>query len=296
MAVYDREQHRDLAHAYGIDLGVAARGFLAWPLWLLGYPDQAVALGQEAVTLAQELGYPFSLVFAQCWLAWVHQYRQEANAAHERAVDGIRLASEQGFPLYQAWGMVAQGWALTQQAQPTVGLATMRQGIEAATATGADVYRPYFLALLAETTSAAGDWEDGLRLLAEALEVVARTEERFYEAELYRLKGELLLMRESKKQKVKGNGQKSENTDPRLLTPDPHAEPEACFLKAIDIARNQQAKSLELRAALSLARLWQNQGKKSQAPKLVSDVYHWFTEGFGTKDLQEARVLLEALA
>ncbi|NOT54083.1 MAG: hypothetical protein HOP18_05715, partial [Deltaproteobacteria bacterium] len=294
MSIYDREQHRHLAHTYGIDLGVATRGFLAWPLWLLGYPDRALALGQEAVTLAQELGHPFSLVFAECWLAWLHQYRREADAVHERAADGIRLATDQGFPLYRAWGSVAQGWALTQQGQLAAGITTMQQGIEAATTTGAEVYRPYFLALLAEASSVVGGGEDGLRLLDEALEVVEGTGERFYEAEVYRLKGELLLMQEIKNQKAKGKRQKSENTDPRPLIPDPHAE--ACFLKALDIARNQQAKSLELRAAMSLARLWRGQGKQSEAHKMVSDIYQWFTEGFDTKDLREARVLLEALA
>ena len=142
-------------------------------------------------------------------------------------------------------------------------------------------------------------------MLAEALALVDKTGERFYEAELYRLKGELTLQKQSgvrgptskvqANQKSKGKSRKSKITDPQPLNPDPQGEAEACFRKAIDIARKQQAKSLELRASTSLARLWQQQGKKIEAHKLLSDVYNWFTEGFDTKDLQEAKALLEEL-
>jgi class 3 adenylate cyclase/predicted ATPase len=193
IAAYNLQQHRHLAHVYGIDLGVGARGFGALPLWLLGYPDQALAQSQEASTLAQELAHPFSLVFAQDWLAWIHQFRQEDQAAHDRAMGGTALATTQGFALYVAWGTVPQGWALTRQEQRAAGMAKMREGVEAAVATGSELFRPYFLVLLAEASGAAGQSEEGLRLLAEAQDVVARTGEGFYEAELYRLKGELTL-------------------------------------------------------------------------------------------------------
>jgi adenylate cyclase len=277
--MYDPEQHRSLAQIYGIDLGVTTRGFYALPLWILGYPDRALALGQDALTYAQELSHPFSLVFAQCWLAWLHQYRQEADAAHEHATNGIDLASAQGLPLYRAWGGIAQGWALTHQGQATEGIAHMQQGLEAASSTGADVYRPYFLALLAEAMSTTGDWAGGLRLLDDAVQAAERTGERFYEAELYRLKGDLTLQA----------GRAAPAAEAQT-----HAE--AFFHNAIRIAQGQEAKSLELRAVMSLARLWQSQGKKSQAHQALSDIYHWFTEGFGTKDLQTAKALLTELA
>ena len=212
-------------------------------------------------------------------MAWLHQYRQEADAAHEHATSGITLATEQGLPLYRAWGAIAQGWALTQQGQATEGIALMRQGIETANATGAAVYRPYFLSILAEALDHAGDCESGLRLLDEAVEAADRTGELFYEAELYRLKGDLTL-----------------NADKAASSAETQSQAEALFVKAISIAQSQQAKSFELRAAMSLARLWQSQRKKSKAHKLLSGVYHWFTEGFDTKDLQAAKELLTELA
>ncbi len=222
-STYDSQQHRQLAHVYGIDIGVAARGFLAWPLWILGYPERALQQGREALRLAQELGHPFSLVFAQCWLAWLHQLRREAQAANERATEGAALAAEQGFVLYAAWSTIAQGWALTQQGQPAAGIGKMRQGIEGAAATGAEVLRPYFLASLTEALGNADQPEEGLRLVADAVEVVGRTEERFYEAELYRLRGELMLA-QSSVQRLKSSvqeNQKSENTDSHPQTAAP---------------------------------------------------------------------------
>jgi predicted ATPase len=154
---------------------------------------------------------------------------------------------------------------------------------------------PYFLALLAEAYGQVGEAEQGLAALGEALAQVKQTGERWYEAELYRLKGELLLAQEVKSQNAKVKSQKSENTDPRPLTSDPQGEAETCFLKAIEIAHQQQAKSLELRATVSLARVWQQQGKTKQAHNVLLDIYGWFTEGFDTKDLQEAKMLLEEL-
>jgi class 3 adenylate cyclase/tetratricopeptide (TPR) repeat protein len=277
-SMYVPDKHGTLAQTYGIDLGVTTRGFCALPLWIMGYPDRALALGQESLTYAHELGHPFSLVFAQCWLAWLHQYRQEPDSVHQHATSGIDLSSAQGLPLYRAWGVVAQGWALTHQGQAAEGIALMQQGIASATATGADVYRPYFLAICLEAMSNVGDWESGLRLLDEAVEAADRTGERFYEAELYRLKGDLTLQA---------------MTAPS--TSETQSQAEEFFIKAISISQDQQAKSFELRAVMSLARLWKSQGKKSQAYTILSDVYRWFTEGFGTKDLQAAKELLTEL-
>ena len=220
------------------------------------------------------MAHPLSLVLAQVWLACLHQFRREAQATHDRAAGSVALAVQQGFSaLYVAWGTVPQGWALTRQEQGATGIAKLREGIEAALAAGSEQWRPYFLALLAEAAGAAGQPEDGLRLLAEAQEVMARTDERFYEAELSRLTGVLRLAH----------------------TPAAQAEAEANMRHALEVARHQDAKSLELRAALDLSRLWQQQGKQAEARELLTPIYGWFTEGFDTADLQDAKALLEEL-
>jgi tetratricopeptide (TPR) repeat protein len=161
---------------------------------------------------------------------------------------------------------------------------------------GAGLELPLVLAALAETHGKAGQVEEGLQALEEATAVMSKTGQRNYEAELYRTKGTLTFQSQASRGQVKTGQDKSEDTDPRCLTPDPEAEAEACFLQAIDIARKQQAKSLELRASMSLARLWQEQGKRHEVHELLSEIYGWFTEGFDTKDLQEAKALLEELA
>ena len=194
IAAYNPQEHRQLAHVYGIDLGVITRSLGALVLWLLGYPDRALAQSQEAWTLAQEVAHPLSQVLAQVWLACLHQFRQEAQAAHDRAAGSIALAAQQGFSaLFVAWATVPLGWALTRQEQWAAGMAKLREGSEAALAAGSEQWRPYYLTLCAEAAGAAGQPEDGRRLLAEAQEVMARTDERFYEAELYRLTGVLHL-------------------------------------------------------------------------------------------------------
>jgi predicted ATPase len=151
------------------------------------------------------------------------------------------------------------------------------------------VIRPYFLVLLAEVYAKEGQVEKGLDLLAEALNAVSRTGERMYEAELYRLKGQLT------QQKFQVPGSKFQGENPQSAFCNPQSEAEACFYQAVEIARRQQAKSLELRAVMSLSRLWQSQGKKDQARQVLAEIYGWFTEGFDTKDLQEAKTLLEEL-
>jgi predicted ATPase len=274
IAAYNLQEHRQLAHVYGIDLGVITRSLGALVLWLRGYPDRALAQSQEALTLAQEVAHPLSQVLAQVWLACLHQFRQEAQGAHDWAAGSIALATHQGFAaLYMAWGTMSQGWALTWQEQWAVGIAKLREGSAAALATGSELWRPYFLGLLAEAMGAAGQPEDGFRLLAEAQEVMARTDEHFYEAELSRLTGVLHLAH----------------------APAAQVEAEANLRHALEVARYQEAKSLELRAAVSLSRLWQQQGKHTVAHELLAPIYGWFTEGFDTIDLQEAKALLDEL-
>jgi predicted ATPase len=225
------------------------------------------------VILAQQVARPFSLTFGLGFAAVFHQLRREVCFTQERAEAAISLAQEQGFPSWMAFGSILRGWTLVHQRQAQEGIEQINQGLMDYRATGAEALRPYFLALLAEAYGTLGEPEAGLAVLAEALTHVDTTGERWYEPELYRLKGALLLQRSL----------------------DNQAEAEACFQQAISIAQSQQAKSWELRAATSLARLWQQQGKRQEAHDLLAPVYNWFTEGFDTLDLQDAKALLEEL-
>ena len=227
--------------------------------------------------MAEELSHPYSLAYTLMYAAWLHSLRREEQGARERAEAMITLSTEQGFTLFLALGTTLRG-ALTQQGHEEEGIAQMRQGLAALRAMGAKIGEPYFLAQLAEAYGKVGQEEEGLSMLAEALAVVDSTGERVYEAEVYRLKGELTLQQGS----VQGPESRGK-------------EAEECILKAVDIARTQQAKSLELRATISLARLWRQQGKQKEAHELLSKIYGWFTEGFDTKDLQEAKALLDEL-
>jgi predicted ATPase len=274
IALYDSQQHRAAAFRYGEDSGVICHSFAAWALWYLGYPDQGLARIDEAVTLAQQSAHPFSLSFVLSFAAVFHQLRREGRATQERAEAAMSLATEQGFPLWVAYSSIPRAWALAHQGQAKEGIEQIHRGLTAWRATGAEIHRPYFLMLLAEANGTIGQPEAGLTVLAEALTLVDKSGERWYEPELYRLTGALLLQQSA----------------------DHHAEAQACFYQALAVARPQQAKSFELRAAMSLSRLWQQQGKRGDARELLAPVYGWFTEGFDTADLQEAKALLEALA
>ena len=289
IALYDPQQHHSLTALYGgEDPGVFCHGMVSSALWLCGYPDRALKRIEAALTLARELAHPFNLAYALMWAAWFHQYRHEGQAVQELAEEGATLATEHGFPYWLACSTILRGWALTEQGQGEEGVAQLRQGLAVYRATGVEEVRSYFLALLAEACGKAGQTEEGLSSLAEALAFVHDTGERFHEAELYRLKGELTL------QKFQASGSKFPVPHPQHPTPNPQAEAEEYFLNAIAIARGQQAKSLELRAVMSLSRLWQ-QGKKEESRQMLAEIYGRFTEGFDTKDLQEAKTLLAEL-
>jgi predicted ATPase len=219
------------------------------------------------------VAHPFSLAQALLTAAYVHQWRREVAAAHAQATAAMTLVTAQGFAQFGLRGTVLHGWALAMQGQSEAGLAEIRQGLAAELATESTLFQPYFLGLLAEAYGVGGHPEAGLELLAEALTVMETTDLRYYDAEIYRLKGALLLQQ---------------------AVPDA-AQAESSFQQALTIARQQQAKSWELRAATSLARLWQQQGKRDEARALLAPIYNWFTEGFDTADLQEARALLAAL-
>jgi class 3 adenylate cyclase/predicted ATPase len=274
IALYDPQQHRALALRYGADSGIVCQLYAGWVLWLLGYPEQARRTIADALTQARALGHVFTLAFALNHTALVCMFRREAQQAQERAEASIAFATEQRIAQWLAQGTVLRGWALSAQGQTVEGRQQICQGMAAWRATGAELTRPWYLAQLAEAYGQAGQGQAGLAVLHEALPLVHTTEERWWEAELHRLQGELLL----------------------ACSAEPAAEAAACYQHALAIARRQQARSLELRAAMSLSRLWQRQGQRAAAYQVLADVYQWFTEGFETADLKAARALLKECA
>jgi predicted ATPase len=274
MRLYDPQQHHALVFRYGtIDPGVTCLAYAGWTLCLLGYPEQALERTHEALTLIQNLEHPYTVARGLYYTTLVHQWRREWQMVCERAETAITVATAQQIALVLALGPIMRGWALAMQGQGAEGLTQLCQGLDAYRATGATFQRSHFLGMLAEVHSSLGQPEAGLTALREALTLVETTGERYYEAELHRLQGELLLQ-------------------PAVAQP---GEAEACFQQALAVARRQQAKSLELRAAMSLSRLWQREGKRAEARTLLAPIYGWFTEGFDTVDLQEAKALLEEL-
>jgi len=265
---YTSDQRRAPIFRMGQDPGVVCRAYAARTLWLLGYPEQALVRLHEALALAHELSHPFSQA------AYTYQFRRDMPAVYEQAEAAVALSTEQGFAQWAASGTILRGWALAMQGQGEAGMAQVRQGITAWRATGAALLVPYFCTMLAEVCSHLGHTADGLQALTEAYTLVEQHEERYREAEVCRLRGVLRLRQSGT----------------------PQAEAEAWLQRALDVARRQEAKSLELRAAMSLARLWQQQGKRAEAYDLLTPTYGWFTEGFDTADLQEAKALLDALS
>ena len=251
LALYNPQQHRALASLYGEDAGVFSLAYMSFLLWWLGSPQQAVQKSQEALTLAQEVSHMYSLALAPFYAAGVHQLRREGQAAQARAEEVLALTQAHGFPFWQMWGTICWGWTVAEQGQAEEGLAHMQQGLAAYQAAGAQRGVTWQLGMLAEAYGRSGHPDEGLTVVAEALATVHTTGERAWEAELYRLKGELLLAR----------------------SPEQHTEATACFQQALAIARRQQAKSLELRAAMSLGRLWQRQEKTEHARQLLTEVY-----------------------
>jgi predicted ATPase len=274
LALAGPRQDRALTFRAGEDARVSGLGYLAYVLWYLGYPGQALTRSHEMLTYAQALSHTYSLSRALYYAERLHRLRREWSTTQERAEAALAITTEQGFGHSVGVLTFGRGEALAAQGQGEAGIAQMHQGLAAIRATVQSLALSALLAPLAEAYGKSGQAEEGLRLVAEALAHVDHTGERHWEAEVYRLKGELLLQQ---------------------AVPDaPQAE--ACFQQALAVARRQQAKSWELRAAMSLARLWQQQGKRLEARELLAPVYGWFTEGFDTADLQEAKALLEELA
>jgi predicted ATPase len=253
-------------------LGVTSLVYTANSLWCLGYPVQAVRHSQEALALAHALAHPHSLAFAQHYAAFLHYRCRDAPAVQAQAEALVALATDQGFPLWVGLGTCMRGWALAMQGQDEGGLAQLHQGLTTVVATGQGISRSACLTLFAEAAGHAGQVEKGLHLLAAALMAFEASGRGEGLAEAYRLQGELLL---------------------RQVVPD-LAQAEACFQQALAVACHQHAKSWELRAAMSLGRLQQRQGQQAEARERLGQIYVWFTEGFETADLQEAKALLAA--
>jgi predicted ATPase len=283
IALYDAQRDRPLALTYGQEPGVLSRGFAAHVLWYLGYPDRTLKTMGEALSQAREVAHPFSLAFALDHAAWLHQYRREPAETQERAEEDIRFSGEQGFPFFLAQGTIMRGWALAEQGQNAEGIAQIRQGLAAHEATGALLIRPYWVSLLAQAYRRGGRADDALRVMDEALAMTHG--QSVWKAELHRLRGDLLL------------DAQAAPVDSHAVTETGHStdEAESCFRHAIDIARRQQTKILELRAGTSLARLWGRQGKRLEARDLLAPIYNWFTEGFDAPDLKDAKALLHEL-
>ncbi len=294
LAYYDPVHCDAHASLYGTDPGVLCCSCLSWILQWLGYPDQALRKDQEAICLAQQLDHPFSLAVALNNSCVFYGHRQELQTMRRQAEALLALATAQGFPAYAAVGAILQGVALAEQGHREEGIAQAHQGLAAQRTAGAELPRPFMLILLADTCVRIGQVEEGLQVLDEVQALVNKSGACVHEAELYRLKGELTLQQEN--QKSKGKGQKAKISNPQHPTPGAQSEAEECFHKAIDIARRQQTKMWELRATTSLARLWQSQGKQHAAHDQLSEIYRWFTEGFDTVDLKEAKALLKELS
>jgi class 3 adenylate cyclase/predicted ATPase len=299
LVLHSRQQHRSIILNRGCDCEVFGATWLAWTLWMLGYPDRALAKSHEALHIAQELSHTFSLALAFFFAAVLHMCRREAECAQERLDTATALSKEQGFVRWLAGGMMVRGWALTEQGALGEGIEQLKQGLAAWRAMGGELALPHFLSTLAEAYGKAGRVHEGLRVLEEAQAISHKNAERRFEAELWRIRGELLL------QQIAGAGLKPTPTEASMSAAadvattglEPQlSEVEHCFRQAIDVARHQQARSWQLRAVMSLAHLWQTQGKHAEAHQILVESYNWFTEGFETPDLREAKALIEALA
>jgi predicted ATPase len=238
---------------------------------LLGFPEQAMKLAAEAVTLARRLSHPYSLAQAMWSSVIVLQVGRQRQSCRDLSSELLKVSQELDFPMMRGAGMFFLGWATADGGELELGIGLMQQGLTLFSAVR-QITRPYMLAVLASAKADIGKPGEGLDLLEDALASTEVSGERWWQAELHRLRGRLLVAR----------GQ--------------HDESEACFRRAIEISGGQRAKLLELRAATSLARLWSDQGRNAEARDLLAPIYGWFTEGFGTLDLKEAKILLDALA
>jgi len=269
-ALYDPNSHRSLVHHVGFDLRVASQAFLGIVLFCLGFPDQALARTNAAIAEARRVAHPPSLALSLVFGARLHSVDGDHLALRERAEELVAVAAEQGFRHWCAEGIIYRGCVKVKNGDVTEGISLLRSGLAAYRAT-AKAWMPYFIVLLAGACEIAGQVKEAATLLDDALQIVETSGERWPAAELHRRKGQLLLWQ--------GHAQVAEEL----------------YGKALSIAREQEAKLWELRAAVSLAQLRRDQGRHPEARDLLAPVYGWFTEGFDTPDLKEAKALLDTL-
>jgi DNA-binding winged helix-turn-helix (wHTH) protein/predicted ATPase len=271
VSLYDPQRHAGLIATYGENPAVACHGWAALALWCLGYPDQALERVQHSLELAGHPDLMFSQAGAKVRAAHVYQLRRDPTQTLHWATAAAALAEENGYLYASSFSRALKGWALSMIGQPADGLVLMQEGIALLNHIGANMDRPYLLALLSEISAAKGQFPEALTLVAEALNQVRGSRTYFYEAELYRLRGTLVLQI---------GGRAGED------------EAEANFRQALAIAKRQKARALELRAAVSLCRLLHTRGMPQDGLRILASVYSWFTEGSATADLTEARELL----
>ena len=273
LALYNAQQHGAGGVPYDQDHGIVSGYLTALSNWMLGYPTQAVQAMEKTLAHARELDNPNSVGISLLFLAQLSQLRREPEPATTRAEEGLAVAAEHGLPALELWCLLPRGWAAACRGDVRAGIADIRESMDRRRSVGMGAVWPWYFALLAEAQGLAGQVDDGLSSLEEALGWVERNDERLYEAEVHRLKGELLLTRD---------------------TPEaPQAE--RCFQQALTVSRKQHAKSWELRAAMSMARMWLQQNRIEEARALLCPIYEWFTEGFDTADLMDAKALLKQL-
>lgn len=293
LSFYDPEQDRHDFFRYTQNPAVGMRCHGAWTLWFLGKPDQALELMKEALTVARDLSEPHGVAHTFYFAAVLHHFRREPRLSQEFAEASIDVSNEHGLVLYQASAKVLRGWALIEHGLQEDGIELMREGLAAHQATGTEMARPHFLILLGEALGKSRQLEEGLKVLEEALALVHRKGERCYLAEVYRTKGDLLLMQATSRRglRVTSVGKASDDAEALAVS-----KAEACFHRSVEIAQQQKARSCELRASMSLARLYQKQNKHKEAGNALAQIYDSFTEGFDTADLREAKALLDALS
>jgi class 3 adenylate cyclase/predicted ATPase len=274
LALYNRDQHRTCVVSYTQDSGVLCGYLSAFAEWVLGYPTRAMQTMERTLAHARGLEHPYSVAITLLMSAQLSQLRRDPESARTQAEDAIATCREHGLDAVELWCLLPRGWALAERGEVTKGISDIREAMDRRRAMKMGAVWPWYLALLAEAYGKVGQLGEGLAALQEALQWVHRNDERLYEAEVYRIRGELLL-----KQDVADTAQAEQN-----------------FERALRVARHQQAKSWELRAAMSLSRLWLQNGKRDDARGLLMSVYSWFTEGFDTADLQDARVLADRMS
>jgi class 3 adenylate cyclase/predicted ATPase len=274
MALYDPAEHRQLATRFGVDIGVATLAFRSQALWILGYPDAALADAEYALKAAREMGQAATLMQALHYAQWPHLWSGNYETANALRDELVALAEEKSSSSWKAYGMMNQGCVLTLTVKASSAAQMIASGIAAARLTGSTIRIPMYLSYLARAHAQLGNFDEARRCLGEAIMLVATSKEKWCDADIHRIGGEIELM--SPERDI--------------------AKTEAHFERALAVARAQQAKSWELRAAMSMARLWRDQGKRHEARDLLAPVCGWFTEGFDTFDLKQAKALLDELA